>query len=405
MIFWQVLTAIGLNLAYVCDFAKFNYMGFTYTFNLIKLLLGSLTLIIVLFLNFFIKDKFIYAVWNILFIYLFAAEMVYYQYSKETTITQLISIGVVLILLIFVSRSKGFFSNIKNIRNINLVLSILSFILFIPFLVLYYKYIDIKNIFLINVYQTRALFREISIPLTGYIMAPLVRVILPFLVVDNMEKRKWGRVLLFSLMIIYVYLCGALKSVFFGLISLFLFYKGDYPLKVIRFLKAISFFTYFGVAIALIFDNVFLLDIFIRRIFFVPAYLNTIYINHFSNNFTYLSHSPFGFGLVSNNFNGSLSMYVGEIVMGLKGLNANVGVFTEGYISFGYFGLLLFGLLISLIFLFLKMIRIDSKYFGIVFIYIYYLNTAFLSTLLLTHGLMFFLIFSFLFLRKKKDNV
>src|SRR5699024_265805 len=126
---------------------------------------------------------------------------------------------------------------------------------------------------------------------------------------------------------------------------------------------------------------------------------NTVYNNFFKNNFTELSHSPFGLSLSYKNFPGALSRYVGEFVMEKPGLNANVGVFTEGYISFGFLGLIIFAVIITLIILYLKMCKIDKKFFGIIMVYIYYLNTAFLSTLLLTHGMMFLLLFSYYFLR------
>lgn len=406
IIMWQLIAILGLNIAYAWVISdKFSYMGFTCTYRIEKIFTVTLILIAMLFVNYFIKDKFIYAVWNIIYIYLFAGEMIYYQYTDNANITQPISIGMILIGLVFVSRVKKHFKPILVVKNVEFSLTMLSGILILPFIILYYKYIDIKNIFLINVYETRALFRKVSIPLTGYIMAPLVRIILPVLIVNNIEKKKMLKTLMFFCMIIYVYLCGALKSVFFGLIALLLFYPGSYHKKVITFLQGICFCTFFGVAIALGFDNVFLLDSFIRRLFFIPPYLNNVYVDYFTDNFTYLAHSAFNIGGLDNTFGPSLSMYVGEKVMRLDGFNANVGVFTEGYISFGYIGSIIFAFCICCMFLWIKMNKIDSKYFGIVFVYIYYLNTSFISTLLLTHGLFFFLIFSTLFLREDINRV
>lgn len=403
IIIWQAISIIGLNIAYVFVIShKFSYMGFTLDFNIVKLILGTIILLLTLLLNFLLVDKFIFAVWNIIYIYLLAGEVIYFQYTKDASLIQILSVMLTLIILVGVSRTKKVFGENRILKNADQILTPLSFILFIPFVVLYYRYIDIKNLFFIDVYKTRQIFRSVSTPLTGYIQAPLVRIILPFLIVQNIEKKNWWKVLIFSLMIIYIYLCGALKSVFFGLLALLLFYKGDYYTKILRFLKAVSFFSFFGIIFEKITGSVFFLDSFIRRVFFVPPYLNQIYIKHFTDNHTYLSHSPFGF--IESEIQGSLSLYVGEVIMGIEGLNANVGVFTEGYISFGILGTLVFSFLICAIFLFLKMIRISPKYFGVVFVYIYYLNTAFFSTLLLTHGLFFFLIFSYLFLREKKTS-
>ncbi|THF80834.1 hypothetical protein [Cohnella fermenti] len=399
---WQIISAIGLNLAYVFVISeRFSYMGFSYTFNATKLFLGSLIIFLMLFLIFFISDKFIFVVWNIMFIYLFVGEMIYYQYTEGARAVQVVTIAITLLLLVFVSRIKKTFSNSQKQLNIDKVLVPLSFILIVPFFIQYYRYINFKNLLLIDVYQTRATFRNISTTLTGYLAAPLVRIILPILIVNNIERKKWIKVAIFFLMIVYVYLCGALKSVFIGLFALLLFYRGDYHRKTINFLKVVSFLTLFGILIEGLSGNIFLLDGFVRRVFFVPPYLNNIYINYFTDNYTYLSHSPLGLGLVKSDLDRSLSMYVGEVVMGLEGLNANVGVFTEGYISFGIAGSIFFSLIICSIFLIIKMLNMSPKYFGIVFVYIYYLNTAFLSTLLMTHGLLFFLAFCMLFLRSR----
>jgi len=404
VLIWQMVSIVGLNLAYTLVIAdRFEYMGFNNVFDFTKLLTSSLVIIALLLLGCSIRDKFMHAVWHIIFLYLFCGEMIFYQYNPGSS---LVIPSLIAILLLFIYMFSLFKVYIKgetiSENRIESVLTYLSIAMFLPFLAFYYKYIDIKNLLLIDVYDTRASFRNINIPLIGYLQAPLVRVILPTLIVRNMEKKKYLKVFLFLIMILYIYLCGALKSVFFGLLALLFFYKGTVTDKALRFIISISLLTYIGIAVALIFDNVFLLDSFIRRVFFVPPYLNNIYVNYFTDNYTYLSHSPLGLNLVNGNYGDSgLSMYVGEYVMGLTGLNANVGLLTEGFVSFGFLGGIFFALITALIIFYFKMVKFDPKYFGILFVYIYYFNTSFLSVLLMTHGLFLFMVFSYFFLREK----
>ena len=69
IIIWQAISIIGLNIAYVFVISqKFSYMGFTLDFNIVKLILGTIILLLTLLLNFLLVDKFIFAVWNIIYI-------------------------------------------------------------------------------------------------------------------------------------------------------------------------------------------------------------------------------------------------------------------------------------------------------------------------------------------------
>lgn len=402
---WQVVAIIGLNCAYVFVISnKFRYMGFQYDFSFFKLFFGCSFILILLLIGLRINNDFVSGVYNVILLYLFCGEIIYYQYNPGSSLIQPVLISICLLFVFLISKVNVQLKLKRKVKSPTKILTSLSVVMFIPFVVYYYKYIDLKNLLLIDVYKTRQVFRGINNQLTGYLSAPLVRILLPMLIVDSIEKRKKIKVLLFFAMILFVYLCGALKSVFFGLLALIVFYKGNFERKSLFFAKMISFLTIFGIFIALIFDNVFLLDSFIRRVFFVPPYLNNIYINFFSGNHTYLSHSPLGMNLIEYPYDRPLSMYVGEVVIGSIGLNANVGLITEGFVSFGFFGGVFAAVLISLIVLFLKMINFDPKYFGILFVYIYYFNTSFLSVLLATHGLIFFVIFSYYFFRSASSS-
>lgn len=399
---WQILCFILIGIAYSQIIGpRLKHMGFIVQFDFVKLLIAIL--IFGLFLNLldYIKNDFMLLVFNIIFVYQFSSELVYFIFTPNYHYAQLVSVGLVLILLTLGSWVKGTLRVNRDFENERITEGI-SYLMFAPFVVLYYKYIDLSNLINRNVYETRMLFREVTVPLTGYLMAPLARVLLPSLMVNNFKKSKYLKVLLFVLMITFLYLCGALKSVYVGLFAAILFYFGTYKDKILYSLKFITILIVAGLLVYFVLDKIVLLDLPVRRVFIVPPYLNTIYNNFFDGNFTYLSHSPFGLGLVEPNFTGSLPRYIGEVVIGQADLSANVGVYTEGFFSLGLLGTLLFSFIIAAVFLFLKLIRIKPEYFGLVFVYIYYLNTAMLSTLLLTHGLAFFLVYSYFFLGDNK---
>lgn len=402
----QVVTLIGLNLVYILIIStRFSYMGFNLDWNVFRYITGMALLFMFLFLGFYVKNTFLYAVWNIIYTIFLSGEIIYYQLSGNGNIEQIISISLVLLVILLFSQLGSFSLKPISVNQSSLLkkLEIISFLLFLPYPILYNQYIRVENLWLKNVYLTRSLFRQVAKPFTGYLTAPLVRVLLPIVIVENLEEKKWIKVFVFSSMLVYVYLCGALKSIFIGFFSVLLFYRGDYYDKILLFLKAIIFSTFFGTLFWIITDNVFFVDSFIRRVFFVPPLINRYYLDYFSIHPTYLSHTPFGLGIEPYRYDKFLPMFVGENLMGLPGMNANVGMFTEGFISYGYFGSIVFSLIISYLFYYFSATRFPSKYFGIIFVYIYYINTAFFSTLLLTHGLLFLMVISFIISKVKVD--
>lgn len=401
---WQLICIVGLNIGYIFVVSDaFDYYGFQFEFDFFKFISGNIILLTSLFTGFGINKPYFFAVWNIMYLYLLVGEVVYYQYNSDANLIQVIVIYICLIFIYLFSKINKKFKEFPEIKNDDSVLGVITILLFLPFIVLYYKYINLKNLLFIDVYKTREIFSNISNIYTGYAKAPLARVLLPFLIVRKRLKRQHIMMMLCILMLIYLYLCGALKSIFIGLIALIIFFKGTYVRKILIFLKGVAFVMYVGTLVYLLFGNVFLLDALGRRVFFVPAQLGNIYYEFFKDRLTYLSHSPFGLGIVEYPYDRPIVKYVGEFVLGNPGSSPNVGIFTEGIFSFGFIGGILGALIASLIILYFGMINIDKRFFGIIFVYIYYMNTSLLSTLLLTHGLLFFMIFSYIFLRTK-DN-
>ena len=97
---WQLISLVGLNLAYVFVISDaFNYNGFNFEFDLYKFVLGLLILMVSICIGFKIKKPFFYAVWNIMFLYLLGGEVIYYQYNPDANLIQVIIIFICLIFI------------------------------------------------------------------------------------------------------------------------------------------------------------------------------------------------------------------------------------------------------------------------------------------------------------------
>lgn len=397
----HVFIIIGFNISYcyaICPL--FDYMGFSAVFSLNKVVIISFLTFIFLILGVTIRNPFMSLVWWIFFYMFFVGESIYYQYTVEGNFKILIGISLLLILL-----PLGSVGQIKliphRIKGDSLkFLVILSILMFIPIFLASFKYINFKNLLFIDVYDTRAVFKANKVPIVGYLIIPLSRIFIPYIIVKSMELKKYRYVILGIVLILFIYLCGAVKSVFMGLLAVFLFYAGDYWFKQKIWTAMMAVVGWFGFIIYYFTDNITIIDMFTRRIFFVPAYLNNLYVQYFTDNYTYYSHSPLGLGLTEDMLEGTpLSIFLGNAVMG-KDINANAGIITEGYVGFGMFGVIMIVLFIVLLFAYLNSLDVQPQFFGIVFVYIYLTNTAFLSVFLVTHGLFVFILFAYFYLSK-----
>jgi len=342
--------------------------------------------------------------------------MQYYSSAVLYTYCPNISFGIVLqniILLLFIF--LGDFINPK-IPTINISLSnnykyflILAIVLFIPFIYYYWQYISIDNLLLnkLKIHETRALFRQLNIPILGYLSSPLSRVIFPILIIYSIKSKKYYIFIISIIAITYLFLCSATKSVLIGgVLAVFFYYGNEWKDKFRLFAILIISLLLISFTASYFFHFKDITDAFVRRVFFVPPYLDNVYHQYFSSNFTYWGHSPFGLHIHNIDYmNGkNITMFMGEDVLKFKGLNANIGVITEGYLSFGYIGVIIHAIAFSLIFVYIKSLNISPLYFGVIFAYIFYLNSSLFSTLLLTHALVFLLIVLTIFLKDSYDE-
>lgn len=379
----------------------YAYMGFEGEIRGYKILIGWLFFLPMLYLGSRIREAFFFSIWHIVFVLYYYGQIIFYQYG-EGSLKPVIANTIFLTVLFLASFFKWNFKIYHLKGKLLRILILVSFLLFIPIFIKYLPYVNFRNLLLTDIYETRFFFREFNDPYFGYIRAPLSRVVLPtFLIISIIQRKVWLAVLS-GAMILFIFLAGALKSIFIGMIAAVFFYWGKrYIDKVYLLLYLFLGLSILGLGFFLINGNVFFVNSFVRRIMFVPPMIDNHYYILFENNLLYWSHNPIGALFFDYPLDRAPNMYVGEVSMEKEGVSANVGLVTEGFISLHFLGVFLHSLFAGLVFIILKQIKIKPVFFGIVFVYIYYLNTSFLTVLLLTHGLLFFLLFAYFFLNKE----
>lgn len=387
----------------------FEYMGFVNSFRFYRLLIAIPIVLFFIQAGKWIDPGLLQTIWHMVLIICLFPQLIFYAFTSGDISP---SLGYVIFLTILLLFSKLKLHNIRsrviNIQdgsNLIVILGI-TIILFLPFLY-YLPYISIQNLWLKGIYETRVLFRGIdTFDALAYLISPLSRVLLPALIVVSINRKKWGLLLTIVALTAYLFLAsGAVKSVYFGIFMAIFFYFGTtYRSKLQTFIFLIIALTIFGIAEYFISGSAVIQDFSIRRVFFIPPLMEDAYYSFFSiHEKTVYSHSFLSF-IKEANYELPLARYIGEEIIGKEGLNANVGVVPDGFLSLGWSGVVINSIILSYTFLLLDRMRINPIFFGIFFTYIYYFNTAFLGTLLLTHGYLFLLLFAFFCLKKYESD-
>ena len=377
---------------------KYGYMGFVNEFNLSRFIFTSLLICLLIVIGIFIKRDFIYAVWNIYLVYtIFPFAIGFYSSLCEIQLILIHLIFMAILLLFsYVTFPKVNFYRFNIFNSNNFYLLVIFAIIFtLPFLY-YLPYVNPKNILMKDIYETRYVFRNISLTPLNYLSTALVRVVLPVIFIASLIKKKYFIGFLSVVLIIYIFLCGAFRSYFVGLLVAVAFLVGSNRFKPVIFISVLLLSSIFGYLFQ---DLLILLDAGIRRILFVPVHLEQVYFDNFKNNFLYWSHYSFGSVFRDYPFDRSLSLYVGEVLLKRPGMNANVGMLIEGYFSAGYIGVLIHSLILAFLFSFIDSLNINPKFFGLIVVLIFVSINSFIFTSLLTHGVLIFIVVAFIFLK------
>jgi hypothetical protein len=402
----HIFVIVSLCVAYYVNSIYFSYMDFNFDASYTRIFIGFLLLIIILLISFVLYPGFVWAIWHILLILIYYPAIIYYIFNPIAPIGLVLPKTLFFLIIAIFSRLiikiKPFKFRFENMgRIMPFALFIICVLLFLPFRNSI-KHIDITNLLLQNIYETRTLFRTLDgSKLAGYLFMPLSRVLLPVVIVLSVERKN---IFLFAgaiILLLFLFLFGALKSIFFGLVMVLLFYRGNIMSKVNIVTFGTILISWLSILEHYLLNSCMLIDIFIRRLFFVPPRIEIYYISFFNkNNYTYWSHNKLGQLFSEYMLDEELSFFVGNKLIGIKGLNANIGFIIEGLVSFGYIGVIVHSVIIGFILAFIQSLKVNNRYFGLFIIMIYLFNTSFLTTLLATHGLLFLIVFSYLFLRE-----
>jgi hypothetical protein len=139
------------------------------------------------------------------------------------------------------------------------------------------------------------------------------------------------------------------------------------------------------------------LDLYVRRLFFVPALTNFEYIEFIKQNqFIYWANSKITLGLIDYPYSAPMPYLIGDrIHTSYIGSHSNTGFIGSGFMHLGYYGIVFYGIILALLISFIKSYSksfIHSLFFLPCFLWA--VMSSDLPTVILTHGLIFTIIIS-----------
>jgi hypothetical protein len=300
----------------------------------------------------------------------------------------------------------------RNLDNINVkIVFLLSTILII---LIWAVYSDFQIVTTFDDGTERRLYlRTLNMPgVIRYLMSWFGNVILPFIFIFFLSKRKYLLSLIVFLLGLLLFSINGLKTwliIFPAIFGLFISYNIFKTSRSIIIMMGILS-GIFGMLIfffSLVSDDLLFVSLF-HRIFSIPAELNYEYFYFFQNEtYLFLRESILRNFFLSD-FNGNLSFIIGERLTGNASSNANNGLFGDAYSNFGIIGVLIYPILITNIYyIFIRSFKINDKIIvlSVLFILTWNLINASLFSWLLTGGVIVLLILYMILKIKVIHNV
>ncbi len=385
----------------------FGYSGFNLDYSGNYVLNTSIYIIVIVFSVLVSQVK--YSDFSKITIFIILSFLIYpsiilYKYSHNNFFIVLINILLFAILYVFLNYVNISIPKKKlNTDSSKYLLFLLTIILFIPFYLSFGLNLNINTIFLNEIYETREDYSYVSNTLLDYTFSVLSKIVAPIGLIISLDKKNYSLSIIFSIIILYMFFISGSKIVLFGYISILFFY---YLNKKRRFLFLLIIFNSTLVStilLAQLFESPLLGSLITRRAFFLPSLLDFYYFDFFYNNPIYYSHSFLSFlfdyphelppkNLIAIQYFDNFQM------------NANNGLISDGYMNLGFTGVVINILVFSIIMTFIKSLKINLKYYGLIFIFIFSIISSPLSTVIITHGGLLLLIILTLSLKNSHEG-
>lgn len=284
-------------------------------------------------------------------------------------------------------------------------------ILIVPIIILIafqLRYIGFSslNLNIFRVYEFRADAASALPAIFGYILSPVTKILIPAMAVIAIVRRSLFLLAITCIATILVFGLSHHKSVLVAPIVA----VAMYALLTRRKPYLLIAFSFAGLALVALAEwiivssttddpaHLLVNGLLIRRGLFVPALLDTFYIDFFAERAKmYWSTSTFSLGLVNNPYDRTAPFLIGLEYFGREGMSANTGIIGSGFSHAGVIGIAIYSIFLGLSISYINKCAKYSSHAYVTSVSIFplmgVLTSTDFTTALLTHGFLFLLIF------------
>ena len=381
----------------------YGYLGFKYVYSISRIVTAICVFIIFLILlkKIYVKSIFVFSLLSVFFVFSTIPALVYFSSSKALFLPLIGHFSFFAFNLFFASRKL-------NIRRYELssdafnvvVYSILVFGVLL-FVGSFAGNFDL-GISVEDVYDVRDRYNEGGNLLTRYLYSSFANIFCPFLILHGVYSKNRFLVISGFVFCIYLGLVSGLKTTFVNVIITFLIYslKGNLSVKIFKFLSLVVIGMFSSVYLNIHTPLNLVNDVLVRRSMFTNPLVTNGYFELYNDEMMLLSHSVF------KSFSGFNEIYptyqVGYHLFHDSSINANTGFIADGYMNFGVIGMIIYALFMTLVVHYINSLKLRQEYLGIYIIMILSCIEMEVTVMLLTHGLLFLLIFSTFILKRQQ---
>jgi len=211
------------------------------------------------------------------------------------------------------------------------------------------------NLNLLKVYEFRDLVAQNMPQIYGYFSPMVSKVLLPFIAVLAVYRRKWHIVALAIAGSIMMFgLTNHKGPLFYSFLVLGIYFVMHSKRKLVQLL--LIGYIFFILASLIFFyinnSNIIVGYLFLYRIYFIPAHVNFIYYDFFSTHpHTMLAESKLTFGLIQYPYDYASARLINYLYFkrDLATGGANTGWLGSSYMNFGFAGMLIYAFIIGLL--------------------------------------------------------
>lgn len=383
-----------------------NKVGEEFDLSILRLLIAMLIFSVNLgMLTLLNKQKLLFAVISFFFLLLTIPSLVTFTSGEVYSIRLLLYHQLFFFSLWSVSRFKFTFDKFPQLNKTQSLYVLISVttVGVMPYLFVYGPYINLNNLFLVDVYETRAKMGNLSNAYFGYTYSVFADIVIPLIIVISLELKNRLTLFYGIGMLVLFYLFGAHKSVYAGLLVILIFYKFSFFSSVKKMVYLFNGLIICCLLLILFFNNDYLWILTIRRVQFIPSLLDICYIDFFKDRPLIWSESILKI-FIEYPYNFNHKQLIGENYFYNPEMNANNGIISDGFMNLGTMGVLINIIMVSVYFMFLNSLKISSRYTGLFFLTTLSFISSSTTTVFLTHGGLALLIISIFILNRKSKT-